>query len=215
MAFEWNFIPNLITAMSGLVGVWLGGHLTSTREAVRETDRIKKESSYLAILVVAHLDRFVDGCVSVSFDDGTSEGRPAGTDGVYHEATVKAPTFDPLALNVHWKVLPADLMYSVLNLPYRAEQLANHIGGVWEFDDPPDYTETFWTRQQGYALLGLEVSALAQRLRQHAGLPPDTPVAGDWNRDDALREQVSKIEKARAAYEASIAAHAPDPSLPS
>lgn len=208
MAFEWNFIPNLITAASGLGGVWLGGHLTSKREAVREADRVQKESIYLAILLVAHLDRFVNGCAQVAFDDGTSEGRPAGTDSVYHEVTVTSPTFDPLALNVDWKVLPADLMYSILNLPYRSEQLAKHISGVSEFDDHPDYTETFWTRQHGYALLGLEVSALAHKLREHANLPIDAPVAGDWNRDDSLREQATKIEEARAAYEARIAAHA-------
>lgn len=208
MAFDWSFVPNLITAASGLGGVWLGGHLTSRRETIREADRVKKEASYLAILVVAHLDRFVNGCVQVSFDDGTSEGRPAGKDGVYHQATATAPTFDPLALNVDWKVLPAELTYGVLNLPYRTEQLASHIANVWEFDDPPEYTKTFWTRQRGYTLLGLEVSALAKKLRQHAGLPEDMPVAGDWNRDNVLRDQIAEMEKAQAAYEAQIAATA-------
>src|SRR3546814_9621353 len=113
---DWNVGPSLISAASGLCGVWLGGQLTSKREAGREKDRERRESSYLAILVVAHLDRFVDGCVQVSFDDGTSEGRPAGKDGVYCEATVPPPSFDPLNLSVDWKVLPADLMYGILNL---------------------------------------------------------------------------------------------------
>ncbi len=205
MAIDWSFAPSLISALSGLGGVWLGGQLTTKREAVREADRVKREASYLAILVVAHLDRFVNGCVQVSFDDGTSEGRPAGENGVYHEATVKAPAFDPLALNVDWKVLPANLMYSVLNLPYRTEQLANHIASVSEFDDPPEYTETFWARQQGYAKLGVEVSAVVQQLRQHAGLPTEEPIQGDLDRDEVLKKQITRIDQERAAYAARIA----------
>jgi len=204
MAGDFSFLPSIISALSGLGGVYLGGHLTWKREASRESDRIKKESSYLAILVVAHLDRFVNGCVQVSLDDGTSEGRPAGQDGIYYEATITAPTFDPLGLHVDWKVLPADLMYGILNLPYRAEQLANHVAGVWEFDEAPEYAETFWARQYGYAVLGLEVSELVRRLRQHADLPVAASAKGDWNRDDLLREQRDKIAKERADYEARI-----------
>ena len=205
MLLDWNVVPSLISAASGLCGVWLGGQLTSKREASREKDRERRESNYLSILVVAHLDRFVDGCVQVSFDDGTSEGRPAGKDGIC-AATVPLPSFDPLALSVDWKVLPADLMYGILNLPYKGEQLANRISSISEFDDPPDYDRTFWTRQLGYAELGLEVSNLARRLRQHANLPIEQPVAGEWNRENALREQVEKITKEKSDYEARVAA---------
>src|SRR3546814_17923200 len=83
MPLDCNVVmPSLVSAVSGLCGVWLGGQLTFKREARREADRIKRESNYLVILVVAHLDRFIDGCVQVSFDNGMSEGRPAGEDGV-------------------------------------------------------------------------------------------------------------------------------------
>ena len=207
MAFDWNFIPILITAASGLGGVWLGGHLTSKREAVREADRVKREASYLAVLVVAHLDRFVNGCVEVSFDDGTDEGQPAGHDGVYHKRTVTAPTFDPLELKVDWKVLPAKLMYGVLNLPYRTEQLEIQIERASVYDVPPDFLSMFQTRQRGYAQLGLEVSALVQKLREHAGLPLDAPAVNTRHRDDTLREQIDKIDKVKAARSAEIATH--------
>ncbi|WP_157452290.1 hypothetical protein [Burkholderia pseudomallei] len=63
----------------------------------------------MAIIVSAHLQRFVDGCVSVVDDDGTSYGQPAGECG-YYEATVATPTFEPLTLAVNWKVLPPRLM---------------------------------------------------------------------------------------------------------
>ncbi len=198
------FMPSLITAAAGLGGVALGGFLTWQREASRQKDRDKKEASYLAILVVAHLDRFVDGCLRVSYDDGTIEGEPAGSGGMSHP-TEKAPTFDALALTVDWKVLPADLMYGILNLPYKTEQLVNSI--IW--DDPPDYGDAFWTRQEGFAVLGLAVSELALTLRKHAGLPVEKLVAGKWNREDALRQQRDKVTKERADYEARMAARGP------
>lgn len=162
---------------------------------MRENERIKKESSYLAILVVAHLDRFADACLHVAHDDGTDEGRPAGDDGVSHEPTVRVPSFDPLALKVDWKVLPPDLMYRILNLPYQTEQLVNSLAGKWQPDDQPDYTDFFWARQYGFAVLGLEVSDLARQLRLHAGLPIGIPREDGWNRDDSLREQRDRINK--------------------
>lgn len=201
MANDWStLLQSLISAASGLGGVWLGGRLTWKREESRESDRIKKESRYLAILVVAHLDSFINGCLQVSFDDGTSEGRPAGENG-YHKITVTSPKFDPLELDVEWKVLPADLMYGILNLPYRTEQLEADIANKWEYDDLPDYAETFWTRQHGFAVLGLEVSELARKLRLHAGLPVDTPADGGKCREGLLREQRNKFVEERAAYE--------------
>lgn len=207
MEFNWNDLKSLFPAVSGLFGVWLGGYLTWKREATREKNRIERESSYLAILVVAHLDRFVTGCLNVAFDDGTSEGRPAGDDG-YYSATTRSPTFDPLAMSVEWKALPSELMYGILNLPYQTEQLENKISAAAEHDCPPDYADTFWERQHGYAELGLAVSALAQRLRVHAGLPIEKPVDGDWNRDDQLREVRDRLDRGRAVYEARMAANA-------
>jgi hypothetical protein len=200
VAIEWGLIQSAISATAGLGGVWLGGQLTSKREEARESERIKKETIYLAIFVVAHLDRFANACLHVAFDDGTEEGRPAGNGGCY-APTVTPPTFDPLGLDVNWKVLSADLMYGILGLPYRIEQLQHHILGTWEFDSPPEYVEFFWARQHGYAVLGLEVSELAQRLREHAALPSAPREPGAWNRDDQLRELRDKITGERDAYE--------------
>jgi hypothetical protein len=92
---DWGFLSSVVPALSGLGGVWLGGELTSRRERRRERDEAAKDLTYLAILVTAHLQRFVDECVSVVDDDGTSYGQPAG-EGGYHEATVETPRFEPL-----------------------------------------------------------------------------------------------------------------------
>jgi hypothetical protein len=160
---------------------------------------------YLAIFVVAHLDRFADKCLHVAHDDGTEDGRPAASNGC-HEVTVAPPTFDPLVFEVNWKALPAGLMYDILGLPHRVEQLHHHISGVGEYDDPPEYAEFFWARQHGYAVLGLEVSAIAQRLREYAELPSLPPNPNGWDRDAELRSIRDKIAGERAAYQLRLAA---------
>lgn len=205
MSIEWGVIQSAISACAGLVGVWLGGRLTWQREAQRETERIVKEASYLAILVVAHLDRLATACLYVAYDDGTEEGRPAGTGGC-HATTVSTPNFDPLEIDVNWKALPQKLMYDILGLAYRIEQLNRELAQEW-LDDPPEYTEFFWARQYGYAVLGLTISDLAQRLREHASLPSSYQEQDGSDRDSQLREQRDKITGQRQAYQARISAN--------
>ncbi|MFT3955738.1 MAG: hypothetical protein QM722_15530 [Piscinibacter sp.] len=194
-------INAIISAVSGLVGVGTGALLTFLKDKRAERIKDERDSSYLAILVVSHLDRFANGCMGVAFDDGTSEGRPAGADGIYHQATVKAPEFTPLDIKVEWKVLPRQLMYDILQIPDKQDHLNNQLAGVSEFDDPPEYTEYFWRRRRDYAELGLQVSAVAKRLREFAGLKIEEGIPGDWNRDVAMKEVIDKIDKERADWE--------------
>lgn len=200
---DWGFLPSIVSAVSGLGGVWLGAELTSRRELRREKDLYAKDVTYLAIIVSAHLQRFVDGCVSVVDDDGTSYGQPAG-EGGYHESTVATPTFEPLTLAVNWKVLPSRLMDEIMSLPYHIESPNRHIAGVGEFDGPPDFSEYFWERRHGYAALGLQVSTLTDRLREHAGLDVASIAESDWSRDAYLVEKKSELEAGRKARPQSI-----------
>ncbi len=162
-------------------------------------------SAYLAILVVSHLDSFANGSLHVALDDGTWEGRPAGNNGEYYSTTVKPPEFLPLDIKVEWKVLPRDLMYDILQIPDKREHIESRIAGIWEFDDPPDYCEFFWARQRDYAELGLHVSAVAKKLRNHAKMPIEESPPGEWNREVAFQEVIDKADSERAAYEKRVA----------
>ena len=83
MPFDFNSMQSAVPGAIGLIGVWLGGRLTWQRDEARKRARDMKEGSYLAILVVAHSDRFANACLDVALDDGTEEGRPAGTNGCW------------------------------------------------------------------------------------------------------------------------------------
>jgi hypothetical protein len=202
---QWNWINSAISASAGLGGVFLGGWLTSRREAQQERRRLQRDGCYLAALVVAHLDRFVDGCVSVACDDGTAEGLPAGGDGRYHEVTENPPTFDPLELNVDWKVLPPALMASILQLPFRIEQLERSLDNILQYDSPPDYPDFFYTRQVCYAEMGLDVSDVIRQLCNFAGLPVLENERGESNRDRHLQERRDKLRARRKRYEEHLA----------
>lgn len=207
-------IAAIIGAGAGIFGVLLGNSFVAVKEWVVIRKKEERDSSYLAILVVSHLDRFANGCLHVALDDGTEHGRPAG-DGQYHEVTVTSPEFLPLDIKVEWKVLPKGLMYDILQIPDKREHIENRIAGIWEFDHPPDYTEFFWARQRDYSGLGLHVSAVAKRLRKHAGMPLEESPPGEWNREVGMQEVIDKIDAKRAAYEARVAAaHAALPPMP-
>lgn len=194
-------VSAIISATSGLVGVGVGALLTYLKD--RRAERIKddRDGSYLAILVVSHMDRFANGCWYVALDDGTLEGRPAGNNGEYFQTTVQPPEFKPLDIEVEWKVLPRNLLYDILQIPDRQRQIENQLSGVREFDDPPDYGEFFRRRRREYAGLGLEVSAVAKRLRKHAGMTIAVSSPGEWNRDASLQDEIDKLDTERAEWE--------------
>ncbi len=195
-------VSAIISACAGIGGVLLGNSFLTIKEVAVSHFKRKKDAEYLAIIVVSHLNRFATGCLSVAYDDGTEEGRPAGGDGDYRPTTVP-PTLDPLEIKVEWKSLPRDLMYSVLRIPDKQEQLLHRLPYLG--DDPWDYGEYFWVRQHGFAELGLEVLDVAKRLQKYAGMPTDEPVPGDWNREEAFREIMDSVSQKRAAYEKRIA----------
>ncbi len=192
-------ISAIISALSGLAGVGIGAYLTHLRERHNAKIQDERDGSYLAVHVTSHLDRFTNGCCSCALDDGTEYGRPAGEDGRFR-ATVDSPQFNPLEVDVEWKVLPKDLMYDILQIPSKRESINNQLAGIAEHSDPFEQGEYFWSRQSEYAKLGLYTSDVAKRLRKHAGLPIEEASTGDWNRDERLQEIIDNIEKKRAAH---------------
>lgn len=184
-----SFLPSLLSAVSGLAGVWLGGHLTSKRELQRDKAKSEKETVYLAVLVSAHLDRLADECAAVAYDDGMQEGRLPDDQGS-REPLEPLPKFQPLELDVEWKSLPAELMYGILNLQHKIEQIDLYVRQIGHNDFPPDFSDFFEARQISFAELGLEVIRLARLLRAHAALPAPQAILDKWDRDEAIQERL-------------------------
>ncbi len=178
--------------------------MTHLREQHNAKTKDERDGYYLAILVASHLDRFANGCWGCALDDGTEYGKPAGEDGRYL-TTVEPPHFNPLEIDVEWKVLPKDLMYDILQLPNKRERISIRLAGIAEHGDPYDPGEYFWVRQRDYAELGLLTSAVADRLRKYAGVQTEEGPPGEWNRNLSLQEVIDDIDKKRAVYENRLA----------
>lgn len=168
--------------------------LTRRRERVKEQERRTQERHVVVALLGAELDRYSACCLEVSYDDGTTEGRPAGQDGKYHEATVLLPIFDPRPQNIELSCLPPDLIYAILDLPARAVETNHTLDEPGFADDPTDFPAYFQTRQLGYAELGLQAARLAQRLRQLIGVPLPTMPSGMRPREELLQERIEELE---------------------
>ncbi len=112
------------------------------------------------------------------------------------------PSFDPLSLNVDWIALPSGLMYDILNIPNQIEALKRRVSSASEYDyDPPEFAEFYWVRQRGSAILGLEISKVATRLRKFANLPAAREIEGELSTIQLLQKRKATIEKAQAAHQ--------------
>ena len=193
--------PAIISAGSGILGALVGGLIVVGKEMYFNKKKREKETVYLAAIVSSHLERFANSCSNVAFDDGTEYGRPSAENGEY-KPTTTPPEFQPLDIEVEWKVLPNDLIYSILQIPDQQAQVQNRHTGIADFAyDPPFHTEYFWTRRRDYADLGLQASDLARRLRSHAKIPMKAPKLGERSRDQGLREIIEKIDSERESHE--------------
>lgn len=192
-------IASIISAVAGISGVILGNSLVAIKESLKDRKKDARDSSYLAILVVSHLDRFANGCGYVAKDNGEIDGRPAGGNGEYWKPTAKSPQFLPLEIDVEWRVLPKELMYEIFQIPDKREHIENRLSGIWEYGDWPDHSEFFLTRQRDYAELGLHVSAVAKRLREHARMPVEGALTDGENRESSLQAVIDQIDALREA----------------
>ena len=185
-----------------IIGVLVGAGITIYQD-IRKEKRVRREDAqYLAIRVSCMLDRFVKGCLDVAYDDGTSEGLPAGKDGAY-EPQIREPEFPINTIDGNWKSIRSDLMYQLLGFPSRIEH-ADHLVGVVAFnEDDPGNAGWVAERQFQYATLGLEAVDLAIALRRDYSIPTqaggDEPAASLRKCLDGLLERRRKIEAMRAA----------------
>lgn len=177
-----------------LAGVVLGVLLNTVKEWWFQRRKSRKDLEYLTIRVACLLDTFVNSCADVVADDGLSYGSP-GPDGC-RSIQVEEPNFDPLAIDVEWKSLRANLMYEILNFPNLIEAANHRVSGAFEYAaSPPDYDEGFEERQLQYANIGLKAHELSKKLRKAGGLPyPENSNPEDWNPVQFMVEKLAEIQ---------------------
>ena len=186
----------------GLLGVILGSLLAGFKDWLTHHLKRRDNGRYAAVRLIAILDEYARGCVSVVSDDGTSEGRPAGRtkDGEeYYDPQTKTP--EPLTFpdDIDWRSISFPLMYRILSLPKNARETNQYIAASSEHSFQPFYNEVFAARQEGYAHLGLEAMNLIKDLRREFRLP-DTPKKfwdWGWDMEKLFQDKLAELQKRR------------------
>lgn len=170
--------------------IWL---LDLWREAQKRRVKSKKDMQYLCSHLVVSLERYLDGCAEVVSDDGLCCGQP--DEHGYYVAQVELPKLEIDSHNEDLKLLPTDIMHTLVQFPRDIEIANAKIGGASEHATPPDYAEAFEERQYQYAELGLAAHSLASEMRSLAGMPQRN--YGEWNVLEYLKEKQSTINRLR------------------
>jgi hypothetical protein len=191
-------VADITTAVAGLVGVVIGGGITSLQKWLEYRAGRATARGYLAVRVTCELDRYSEACLAVAHDDG--EYNEQGLT----EATALSPNFDISALEVDWKSIEPALCYRILNMPALIRSAREEAGPKWDAD-PPDFWQYFRARKKGHCELGLMAFGLAASLRHSAGLPrSDFDYAGAFNKvlsEIALEDRA--VEARHLAFRAS------------
>ena len=192
----------------GLLGVLSGTVLSGAKEWWFLRRNNSRGTAFLAVQVVGLLDRYVISCASVVENDGLCQDQP--DERGYSAPQAKPIQFEPELLKVEWRAIPVELMYEILDLPYKAFVAAEMVSGASENSCAPDYNEFFKERQLQFAQLGLKAAELGRRLRAYPDLPARS--VAEWNPDDFMTRALSKIEATRAARSSELAFNIAAPS---
>lgn len=193
-------------AVIGLLGVALGGLIAIAKEFIVGWTERQRVGRYAAMRIVCVLDEFIERCVWVVLDDGTSEGEPAGRSAsgeLYCYPVVDQPDPPRFPDDIDWTSIDADLMYRILALPNLARQTEAYISSEAEHSYPPDHDPIFNARWEGYANLGLEAIFLADKLRHEFKLPQLSIEMRDpnWDAGEFFRKKKLEIKNANLTSE--------------
>jgi hypothetical protein len=189
-------------AIFGFIGVFIGAIIPWIKETLNERAQRGRHARYLAIQVIRVLEEFIDKCSDVVFDDGTSEGRPAGrysSGEMYNEAQVTCPEAPVYPPDLDWRSIDTDTVYRIVMLSNMKRSVDLRISDAADHDSPPDYGEFFRARWEGYAELGLEAFAICEKLRKSYNLPQP-----DWryyNPKKVFEEKKGEVERQRKRIE--------------
>jgi len=193
----------MIEAVIGLVGVVVGSVITISKDVWLSWLERRREGSYSAIRLICILEEYADRCIDVVYDDGTVLGLPArrSDDGEYYrEAQVTTPVPLEYTNDISWRSIQKPLMHRALALSNKARSTDRHIFDANEHACPPDFTEVFEPRQEGYAQLGLDALELADDLRKKfdISVKSRSELNSDWEPTAFLKATLSTFSQRRA-----------------
>lgn len=153
----------------------------------------KRSARYLAIRVTCTLDKYVEDCIEVVYDDGLSYGQRPPDGRLAPQVMAPGPPVFPD--DIDWKSIDHELMYEILSFPSDVEAGDNAIAFAWDIASPPDFEEVFEERAFRYAGFGLTAYELTKKLRKKYDIPSKD--YQDWDPISKLQEELEAIRTRR------------------
>ncbi|MBT2766135.1 hypothetical protein J7J08_00615 [Stenotrophomonas sp. ISL-67] len=194
-------MSEVFAAVLGALVVWVTTYFSERRKS--EAAR-KHDASHLGVLVLVRLERFISESYAVVVDNGTVLGQAAGrrdSGEEFYFPQTEAPQFQIADLNVEWRSISPELMYSIHSIPLllrNAEGYLDHVAEMGDFDGS-DYMDA---RQERFAEIGVRAADIASDLRKETRMPAKPHER--WSAESLLRERHAAYQ---AKNEARQAAH--------
>lgn len=129
-------------------------------------EKMVKERYYIATELVFMLERYGEGCIPVAEDSGHNVN-----DKGYSIANSCLPVIALDHIKGDWRSLPPRLLYRIREFEFISSESHRHIDISFAYDDPPDFSHSFFTRQRYAAKLGIRAFILSTRLRKLCNMP--------------------------------------------
>ncbi|WP_372356764.1 hypothetical protein ACCP99_03535 [Xanthomonas sp. NCPPB 3443] len=172
----------VIAAVAALLGSLVGASIPTTLSWWIHYQQRESDIGYLAVTVGAILDRYINGCIDVMYDDGMPDADGETV------PRVSSPTLELAALNVNWRSIPVTLLDRIFAIPNAQLLAQDRLAWEAEFSDYP-----ILTRQIEYGKLAEKTLNVVNALRTHALLP--TSPEGRLDYSGMIEQHLPKLVK--------------------
>lgn len=196
-----NVATGLITASAAIIAVMLTHRFTLHREKLAADKKIAREVEvqnekderdrfFLSTELIFMLERFGEECVPPATDYGDAEDENG-----YSVSESHIPDISFAGVKGDWRSLPPLVMYRLRELEVMLVESYNIISAAFEYDDPPDFSEGFFIRQQQAVRLGIRAFVLSAKLRKLCNMPAIRQAENTWSAPRILRLQYRRHQE--------------------
>jgi hypothetical protein len=183
----------------GFFGVLVGAFIAVAKDVLADLMGRRRRGRFAAVRIICVLDQYVEKCAAVVADDGTIDGNPPGSSILgkdYYRPQVVCPEPPVFPDDIDWTSIEPLVVYRILSLPNQAHQTDLMISFCSNIASPPDFSELFSARREGYTDLGFEALSIADNLRRLFNFTKIsiTRFSPDWDSAQYLRDQNSELQ---------------------
>lgn len=180
-------------AIFGLIGVLIGSVISWFQTYWITKRDENKNAKYLAIRVVCILDKYMEDCTEVVYDDGLSCGQRTADGSLQSQIQRPSPPLFPE--DVDWKSIEHELMYKILSFSSDIRQGDKMIDATNIITGPPDYQEFFDERKYQYAKFAIVAFELSFELASIYNIKKKT--YNDWDPLKDMQQELKIVSKRR------------------